>query len=1519
MASVDDRIVRMEFDNASFEKKISTTLASLGQLEKALKFTGGTKGLTDVSAAANKLDMSTISNGIENVSKRFLALGTIALTVLSNITTQALQAGTQLVKAFTIQPVLDGFREYETNMQSIQTILANTASKGTTLEQVNDALDRLNKYSDQTIYNFAQMARNIGTFTAAGVDLETSVNSIKGIANLAAMSGSTSEQASTAMYQLSQAIAAGKMTLMDWNSVVNAGMGGEAFKSSLFETAKAMGNVLNVPMDMTFQQWEDAGNSFRESLQEGWITADILTTALSTFTGDMTEEMLIAKGFTQDQATQILKTAQIAKAAATEVKTFSQLMSTLKEAVSTGWADSFKLIIGNFTEAKELWTSVSNAVGGFITRTADARNAVLQGWKDFGSRAELIDAFKIAFTQLSFIITAVKNAFSDIFPPITASTLIVLTHQFKQFMLSLTPTAETLDKIHRIAQGFFAALSIGWEIIKEGTKFIIGLAKSLLSLFTPEATSFLAKLGDGLSNLQAALVKGGGIKDFFAGLTAILQKPIELLEKIKNAIGNMFDFWDDAAAGAVGSSIDRVGNRFQFLKDIFSSAGKLWEPFEKVVTKILDILGKLMDGIGEIFQGIKDKFSNAFKESDFEGILDAINTGLLGGIALLIAKFLKKGFNISTNIDLGGGLLQKIGGTFQELTKTLSAMQTQIKANALLKIAAAIAILTASVVVLASIDSAALTKALTAMAAGFAELMASFTILSKLASTPGKAASFSMLAAGLIALSVAILILSTAVKILATLSWDELARGLTAVVALLGALTVASKFLSANAGGMIRAGIAITGIAAGMVILAIAMKIFATMSWEEMAKGLIGVAGGLVIIAGALKLMPNGAKMALQGAGIMVVATGLLVLASAVAIFGNMEWITLGKGLGAVAAGLIIIAIAMRLMPVTMPIIAAGLVLVGFALIEIAGAMQIFSSMSWEEIAKGVAAMAGSLIILAVATRAMQGNLLGAASLIVMAIGLGLLAKVLKEFSGISWEDLLNGLGKLAITLGVLALAAMALQSALPAMMGLGIALALLGAGFALIGVGAMFVAKALEMIAASGAKAAEVLPEILKAIGEAIPAWGTGLAKGLVNMALVFTKSAPIFAESIGQLILALLIELQKIIPQLGPVMILAINEMIRVIRATAPQLIATGFFLLITFLKGIRDNIGQIVTLVGDIIVNFLNAFAGQIPRIGESLATTIVTAFLNAAYNIGLIAPQILIGVGVQFIQGLWDGLMIALGPVGQWLMEIPGKVIGFIGDVLNTLWQTGANLINGLWNGIKDIWNSVTGWLGSFLDNIWSLISNPLDKLYHVGVDIMNGLWNGLKAVWNKIKGWIEGAADFIKSNFTDKLGLTSPSKVMHEVGLNIMRGLHYGMQEEWKELEAWMDGLDPSKNIGDSMSNALSMAAAQISNMEDFNPTITPVLDLTQIAADASRIGDLIQTSDKLVPSYSLNQARVIARQQNAPTDTSSTETTLPQGINFEQNIYSPTQLSTSDIYKQTRNQITIAKEELSIP
>lgn len=370
--TVDERVVSMQFDNRNFEKNVSTTMSTLDKLKQKLKFTDSTKGLEDLGAAAKKVDMTGLGKAVETIQARFSALDVVAMTALSNITTAAMNAGTRMIKALTIDPITTGFQEYETQINAVQTILANTESKGTTLDDVTKALDELNKYADMTIYNFTEMTRNIGTFTAAGVDLDKSVTSIKGIANLAAVSGSTSHQASVAMYQLSQALAAGRVSLMDWNSVVNAGMGGELFQNALKRTATQMG--YNV--DALIEKY----GSFRESLTQGqWLTAEVLTETLTQLSGAYSEADLIAQGYSEEQAKEIAQLAETAVNAATKVKTFTQLFDTLKEAAQSGWTQTWEIIIGDFEEAKELLTGLSDFFGGIINSFSEARNTMLEG------------------------------------------------------------------------------------------------------------------------------------------------------------------------------------------------------------------------------------------------------------------------------------------------------------------------------------------------------------------------------------------------------------------------------------------------------------------------------------------------------------------------------------------------------------------------------------------------------------------------------------------------------------------------------------------------------------------------------------------------------------------------------------------------------------------------------------------------------------------------------------------------------------------------------------------------------------------------------------------------------------------------------------------------------------------------------------------------------------------------------------------------------------------------------------
>ena len=542
--TIDERIVEMRFDNAQFEKNVATSMSTLDKLKKSLKFKDSSKSLEEIGRAANRVRFDGMIDGINTVNARFSYLQGTIQHQLNNIVDSCVMASKRMVSALTTQPIKDGFAEYETQMNAVQTILANTQKEGTNVKMVNAALDELNHYADKTIYNFTEMTRNIGTFTAAGVKLDTSVSAIQGIANLAAVSGSTSQQASTAMYQLSQALAAGTVKLMDWNSVVNAGMGGQVFQDALIRTSEHLKTGAQAAID--------AKGSFRESLQTGWLTTEVLTQTLDQFAtaADSQEEYEAAvkkfldQGYSEEQAKQMADMAKTAGAAATKVKTFSQLIDTIKEALGSGWTETWRNVIGDFEEAKELWSSVSEVLSDAINKSSDARNAIVKEWANLGGRTALIDSFRNAFNALLSIITPIKEAFSYVFPPATAKQLLAITEGIRDLTAKMKLSSPVAAKLEKTFEGLFSIASIGIKVIG-------GIGKAFLQLITSSGVSNLAEhilsigeaIGDTLSQLNDSFKMddiANGLGKVVGIISAALNGLLDLLDSVFGAVNNKF-------------------------------------------------------------------------------------------------------------------------------------------------------------------------------------------------------------------------------------------------------------------------------------------------------------------------------------------------------------------------------------------------------------------------------------------------------------------------------------------------------------------------------------------------------------------------------------------------------------------------------------------------------------------------------------------------------------------------------------------------------------------------------------------------------------------------------------------------------------------------------------------------------------------------------------------------------------------------------------------------------------------
>lgn len=371
---IDEKVVSMQFDNKHFESNVQTTLGTLDKLKQSLNFTGAIKGMTNIGSAVKSVNMGGLGSAVETVQAKFSALGVMAVTALTNITNSAVNAGKRIVSALTIDPIKSGFNEYELKMGAIQTIMAST---GESLETVNQKLNELNKYSDQTIYSFQDMTSNIGKFTNAGVNLDDAVEAMKGISNEAAVSGANANEASRAMYNFAQALSAGYVKLIDWKSIENANMATVEFKNELIKTGLELGTVVKQGENYITTTTDAKGSvseafnatmGFNEALSNQWMTSEVLIETLKRYADETTD---IGKKASQ---------------AATEVKTFSQLFDTLKESAQSGWAQTWEIIVGDFNESKTLMTTLSEVIGGFLDKISDRRNTFLEGV--FGSNWE---------------------------------------------------------------------------------------------------------------------------------------------------------------------------------------------------------------------------------------------------------------------------------------------------------------------------------------------------------------------------------------------------------------------------------------------------------------------------------------------------------------------------------------------------------------------------------------------------------------------------------------------------------------------------------------------------------------------------------------------------------------------------------------------------------------------------------------------------------------------------------------------------------------------------------------------------------------------------------------------------------------------------------------------------------------------------------------------------------------------------------------------------------------------------
>lgn len=1460
---IDEKVVQMRFDNSNFESNVQTSLGTIGRLKQSLNFSNSSKSLENIGDAAKSVNMSPLSNAVETVKNKFSGLEVMAVTALANITNSAVNTGKRIISALTIDPIKDGLSEYELQIKSVQTIMGNT---GKDVKTVNKALDELNDYADLTIYNFSDMTQNAGMFTAAGVGLEDTMVAIKGIGNWAAYAGASAGDMSRATFQLGQALSSGVIRLQDWMSIEHtAGMAGEKYKEAFMETARQHGIAVD---DIVA-----ANGSFRESLKDNWLTTDIFLETMQRFAND-----------------------QSMTDAATKVKTFTDLMGTLKEALGTGWASSWRIIIGDFEEARDLWTSVSDTLTGFINKSADARNKVLNDWKDLGGRTNLIEGIKNAFEGVLSVVKPVKEAFSEVFDSITGADLAKFTEGFKNLTEKFKLSETTSNNLKRTFKGLFSIFNICKEAIVAIGKALSPVIEFIAKLID-SFLSVTAVIGDYISAFSDAIEQSGIFKDVIGGVLKLLEPVGKAVDKAGEFVKKFFNSIKTIDASDLTSIGKAISNAFEPVKGVGDFIDVVFEGIGKAVQSF-------GPGISEVFGKLADALSNLFTFDSASSFMDL----LISGSIVKAIKSIKKVFDsVNDTIESAGGITKSISGMFDTVGDTLKVWQESIKADKLIKIGKAIALLAGSLLVISLIDSDKLGSSLSAIGGLMTELMAGLAVLELIQNkikTPAeglKSLFSSGVLGNLIGLSVAILILSAAMKSLSELDWEEIGKGLVSIAGLCGILVGSAKLMSSSSKDLAKCGTNLIMFAAAIGILSLVVESLGKIDTTSLIKGLVGVGvlcaelaaflkvadfdkmgvlkgTGLILLATSLviltqaveqlsglsitelikglgsvaimlgeivaftKLIGEPTHMISTATGMLIIGAAMNVLAVAIEKLGGLSWSEIGKGLLSMAGALVIIAGAVMIMPNNLPIIGVGLTIISVALIGLAAALNMMGGMSWEGIAKSLVTLAGSLVILAAAMTVMTGTLAGAAALLIVAGALRILAPVLVAFGNMSWGQIAAGLVMLAGAFTVIGVAGLLLTPLVPTLMLLGAAITLIGVGCLAAGAGVTMFAAGLASLIASLTTVGSSIQDFVITLIESIPTIIQKLGEGFIKFVEVIVQNGQVITDAFVTILTSLVTAIGEVVPLIVDALLNILTQFLESIAEYSPRIVSAIAETLVSLIETLAEYTPQFVQAGTDLIVGFIDGLSQSIPRIAESGANLIMT-FLDA---IATYVPQV-VNAGMQMIIDLINGMANAISANTPQLVSAMQNLINAIIDAgvavltgsVSTFLSKGGELIGGLIDGIKSKIGDVVSAVGSIISSCKEGLANIGSEFISIGSNIIDGLVSGIKSGISSVGSAISDVVSSAVGKAKKLLGIHSPSRVFAEIGMYSDKGLAKGLIK-YSNVVTKAAG-----NVANNMIDVMNKSISKISvDGLDSQPTIRPVFDMSSVEEGANAINSL---------------------------------------------------------------------------
>ena len=917
---IDERVVEMQFDNKQFEEGVATTMSTLDKLKAKLNLDGVGKSMEGLTKSANKVDLSALERSADAVQVKFSAMSMITMSVIDRLVNRVIDASERMVRSLTVEPISTGWSKYAQKTSAVQTIMAATASSFDDVNEqmsvVNDQLNKLTWFTDETSYHFNDMVSNIGKFTSNNVSLDKSVTAMQGIANWAAISGANANEASRAMYNLSQALGVGAVTAIDWKSIENANMATSDFKKQVLESAVSVGTLTKVSDDLyrTMDGTEVSVAKFRDTLQKKWFSSDVLMDtldkygtavdklySLSNATGMTATELLEAvdaygngtldltaiaeetgvsvekldeafKDLTSEESQFSIRTFR----AAQEAKTFGEAVESAIEAVGSGWSRTFELIFGDYLEAKKLWTSLANTLYDIFAESGNTRNAILEVWNTLGGRKDILEALSYALSGLKKMAEAVSDAFHDMFPRMTAVQLKKLTWEIKEFAKSLEVSDEAANTLKVVIKALLLPVKVFVGIVEVGVVAVAALGLAVFKL--AEYMLRLASTPKAVAN---------GFRKIFGDAR---------YERIANAMAT--------AVGAIAAAFDFA---FTSVKNFFSAL--LSGDFSKFIDKssglykLLSLIaGWLMD---KLISGVE-----TIANIDWSAIIQGIQSGL-GSILGIIDKIATKILQVFHLVDdtAGASAIGNIGDSFDKVNDRIIAFKnnanlgyffTSLKNTGMGMSAVFDNIATSVAEMAGKLEPAkvlvfgfgatltgfilTLTNTMKAAKSAFAGLGGIFTQI-KMNIAAVKPSRFEKIAT-------AITILAGAMVILAAIDQDRLKQATTSMVVIATALGALTLLAGALAIAVEKLGVApftlefvsrsMTQMAVSIGVLAIAFKMLSTIDVTNIGAQLVTFSIALAaFVASAIVLNKYAKNLTVDALGLIALGIGIAAITKA--------------------------------------------------------------------------------------------------------------------------------------------------------------------------------------------------------------------------------------------------------------------------------------------------------------------------------------------------------------------------------------------------------------------------------------------------------------------------------------------------------------------------------------------------------------------------------------------------------------------------------------------------------------